>query len=76
MSGAHRIDLIALDIKHALIKSLNSLKICQRKYMMLKAKFLKIGRDKGFNKSSNLKIRFKLSASKFPKYKRKPKNIV
>ncbi len=58
VGGAHRDpDLIASDIKHALIKSLNSFKNMSKEeiYDHRKTKFLKIGRDQGFNKSSNLK---------------------
>ena len=55
--GAHRSpDTIASDIKHSLIKNLRSFENLSQQeiYDHRKDKFLKIGRDKGFSKSSNL----------------------
>ena len=57
LGGAHRDpELIAIDIKNSIIKNLNSFKNFSKEevYDHRKAKFLKIGRDQGFSKSSNL----------------------
>ncbi len=57
LGGAHRDpESIAIDIKNSIIKNLNSFKNFSREevYDHRKAKFLKIGRDQGFSKSSNL----------------------
>ena len=56
VGGAHRdADLIAADIKHSIIKNLRSFENFSREeiYDHRKAKFLKIGRDQGFSKSSD-----------------------
>ena len=56
VGGAHRDpDTIAADIKHSLIKNLKSFENLSKEeiYEHRKAKFLKIGRDQGFSKSSN-----------------------
>ena len=58
LGGAHRDpDLIASDIKHSIIKNLNSFEGYSKNeiYDHRKAKFLQIGRDQGFSKSSSLK---------------------
>ena len=55
--GAHRDpESIASDIKHSIMKNLRFFENFSKDevYDHRKAKFLKIGRDKGFNKSSNL----------------------
>ena len=57
LGGAHRNpDAIADDIRHSIIKNLRSFENFSREevYDHRKAKFLKIGRDQGFIKSSNL----------------------
>ena len=57
LGGAHRDpELIAIDIKNSIIKNLNSFKNFSKEEVFdhRKAKFLKIGRDQGFSKSSNL----------------------
>ena len=58
LGGAHRDpENIAADIKHSLIKSLKNFENFSKDeiYDHRKTKFLEIGRDQGFNKSSNLK---------------------
>ena len=57
LGGAHREpDLIASDIKHSIIKNLKSFDNYSKDeiYDHRKNKFLQIGRDQGFSKSSNL----------------------
>ena len=57
LGGAHRDpDTIALDIKHSIIKNLKNFENYTKDeiYDHRKTKFLQIGRDQGFNKSSNL----------------------
>ena len=57
LGGAHRDpETIAADIKHAIIKNLRSFENFSKEevYDHRKAKFLKIGRDRGFSKSSDL----------------------
>ena len=57
LGGAHRDpDAIAADIKHSIIKNLKSFENYSKEqvYDHRKAKFLQIGRDQGFSKSSNL----------------------
>ena len=57
LGGAHRDpDVIAQDIKHSIIKSLKNFEDYSKDeiYDHRKAKFLQIGRDQGFSKSSNL----------------------
>ena len=57
LGGAHRDpEVIASDIKHAIIKNLKSFENYSKDeiYDHRKAKFLQIGRDQGFSKSSNL----------------------
>ena len=57
LGGAHRDpESIAADIKHSIIKNLNSFENFSKDevYDHRKAKFLQIGRDQGFSKSTNL----------------------
>tara|TARA_Y100001958_G_C21025154_1_gene400215 strand:- start:123 stop:797 length:675 start_codon:yes stop_codon:yes gene_type:complete len=57
LGGAHRDpDSIAADIKHSIMKNLNSFEKFSKEeiYDHRKAKFLQIGRDKGFSKSTNI----------------------
>jgi len=57
LGGAHRDpDLIASDIKHSIIKSLNSFEGYSKNeiYDHRKAKFLQIGREQGYSKSASL----------------------
>jgi acetyl-CoA carboxylase carboxyl transferase subunit alpha len=57
LGGAHRdSEAIAVDIKHSIIKNLRSFENLSKEevYDHRKAKFLQIGRDQGFSKSSNL----------------------
>ena len=57
LGGAHRNpEAIADDIKHSIIKNLRSFENFSKEevYDHRKAKFLKIGRDQGFSKSSSL----------------------
>jgi acetyl-CoA carboxylase carboxyl transferase subunit alpha len=57
LGGAHRDpENIATDIKHSIIKNLKSFENFSKEeiYDHRKAKFLQIGRDQGFNKSTNL----------------------
>jgi acetyl-CoA carboxylase carboxyl transferase subunit alpha len=57
LGGAHRDpDTIAADIKYSIIKNLKSFENLSKEeiYDHRKAKFLQIGRDQGFTKSSNL----------------------
>ena len=57
LGGAHRDpEVIAADIKHSIIKSLKSFAGLSKEeiYDHRKAKFLQIGREQGFSKSSNL----------------------
>ena len=57
LGGAHRDpESIAADIKHSISKNLKSFENLTREevYDQRKAKFLQIGRDKGFNKTSNI----------------------
>ena len=57
LGGAHRNpDAIADDIRHSIIKNLRSFENFSKEevYDHRKAKFLKIGRDQGFSKSSDL----------------------
>ena len=57
LGGAHRDpESIAVDIKHAIKKNLKSFENFSKEeiYDHRKAKFLQIGRDQGFSKSSNL----------------------
>ena len=57
LGGAHRDpESIAVDIKHAIMKNLKSFENLSKEeiYDHRKAKFLQIGRDQGFSKSSNL----------------------
>ena len=51
-----KLEVIADDIKHSIIKNLRSFENFSKEevYDHRKAKFLKIGRDQGFSKSSNL----------------------
>jgi acetyl-CoA carboxylase carboxyl transferase subunit alpha len=56
LGGAHRdSDSIALDVKQAIVKNLRFFENMSKEeiYDHRKAKFLQIGRDKGFNKSTN-----------------------
>ena len=57
LGGAHRDpESIAADIKHAIMKNLKSFENFSKEeiYDHRKAKFLQIGRDQGFSKSTNL----------------------
>ena len=57
LGGAHREpEIIAADLKRSIIKNLNSFENLSKEeiYDHRKAKFLQIGRDQGFSKSSNL----------------------
>ena len=57
LGGAHRDpESIAADIKHAIMKNLKSFENLSKEeiYDHRKAKFLQIGRDQGFSKSTNL----------------------
>jgi len=57
LGGAHRDpESIAADIKHSIIKNLKNFESLSKEevYDHRKAKFLQIGRDQGFSKSSNL----------------------
>ena len=57
LGGAHRDqDSIALDIKNSIIKNLKNFENFSKEeiYDHRKSKFLQIGRDQGFSKSSNL----------------------
>ena len=57
LGGAHRDpDVIAADIKHSIIKNLKTFENLSKDeiYDHRKAKFLQIGRDQGFSKSSDL----------------------
>ena len=57
LGGAHRDpETIAMDIKHSIIKNLNSFDGYSKNeiYDHRKSKFLQIGRDQGFSQSSNL----------------------
>tara|TARA_Y200000002_G_scaffold372147_1_gene369608 strand:- start:137 stop:1243 length:1107 start_codon:yes stop_codon:yes gene_type:complete len=57
LGGAHRDpETIAADIKHSIIKNLRSFENLSREevYDHRKAKFLQIGRERGFSQSSNL----------------------
>tara|TARA_B100000767_G_scaffold39640_1_gene33261 strand:- start:157 stop:1263 length:1107 start_codon:yes stop_codon:yes gene_type:complete len=81
LGGAHRDpESIALDLKHSIIKNLQSFDHLSKDevYEHRKSRFLKIGRDQGFSKSSNLnnpglsykessfqKIRFHIYKSKW-----------
>ena len=57
LGGAHRDpDSIAADIKHSIVKNLKSFEKFSKEeiYDHRKEKFLQIGRDQGFSKSTNL----------------------
>tara|TARA_B100000989_G_scaffold236368_1_gene183171 strand:+ start:1181 stop:2287 length:1107 start_codon:yes stop_codon:yes gene_type:complete len=57
LGGAHRDpEIIAADIKHSIMKNLKSFEGFSKEkiYEHRKAKFLQIGRDQGFSKSTNL----------------------
>ena len=57
LGGAHRDpEIIATDIKHSIIKNLKSFENFGKEeiYDHRKTKFLQIGRDQGFSKSSNI----------------------
>ena len=57
LGGAHRDpEIIAADIKHSITKNLNSFENLSKEeiYDHRKTKFLQIGRDQGFSKSSNI----------------------
>ena len=57
LGGAHRDpDIIAADIKHSIVKNLKSFENYSKEeiYDHRKAKFLQIGRNQGFSKSSDL----------------------
>ena len=67
LGGAHREpESIAADIKHSIMKNLKSFENFSKEeiYDHRKAKFLQIGRDKGFSKSSDIEgggLSYKLS---------------
>jgi acetyl-CoA carboxylase carboxyl transferase subunit alpha len=57
LGGAHRDpESIAIDLKHSIVKNLKSFEKFNKEevYDHRKTKFLQIGRDQGFSKSSNL----------------------
>ena len=57
LGGAHRDpEIIATDIKHSIVKNLKSFENFSKEeiYDHRKTKFLQIGRDQGFSKSSNI----------------------
>ena len=57
LGGAHRDpDSIAIDIKNSIVKNLKSFESLSKEeiYDHRKSKFLQIGRDRGFSKSTNL----------------------
>ena len=74
VGGAHRdMESIAQDVKFSLIKSLNIFEKMSKQeiYDHRKSKFLKIGREKGFSKSSNFdNTNLGYSEPKFSKIKR------
>ena len=70
LGGAHRDpESIAQDIKHSIIKNLRSFEKSSKEeiYDHRKAKFLKIGRDQGFSKSSDLDTELSYKESGFQK---------
>ena len=72
LGGAHRNpEAIADDIKHSIIKNLRSFENFSREevYDHRKAKFLKIGRDQGFSKSSDLDTGLSYKGSDIQKIK-------
>ena len=72
LGGAHRdTEAIAADIKHSIIKNLRSFDNFSREevYDHRKAKFLKIGRDQGFSKSSDLDTGLSYKGSDIQKIK-------
>ena len=72
LGGAHRdSESIAADIKHSIIKNLRSFENLSRDeiYDHRKAKFLKIGRDQGFTKSSDTDIGLSYRESNIHKIK-------
>ena len=72
LGGAHRDpEAIAADIKHSIIKNLRSFENFSREevYDHRKAKFLKIGRDQGFSKSSHLDTGLSYKGSSIQKIK-------
>ena len=72
LGGAHRNpEAIADDIKHSIIKNLRSFESFSREevYEHRKAKFLKIGRDQGFSKSSDLDAGLSYKGSDIQKFK-------
>ena len=72
LGGAHRdSESIAADIKHSIIKNLRSFENLSRDeiYDHRKAKFLKIGRDQGFTKSSDTDIGLSYRESNIQKIK-------
>ena len=73
LGGAHRDpESIAIDLKNSIIKNLKSFENFSKEevYDHRKAKFLQIGRDQGFSKSTNLEkgLSYKESVSKKIKY--------
>ena len=72
LGGAHRdSESIAADIKHSIIKNLRSFENLSRDeiYDHRKAKFLKIGRDQGFTKSSDTDLGLSYRESNIQKIK-------
>ena len=59
LGGAHRDpEVVAADIKHSIMKNLKSFENLSKEeiYDHRKVKFLQIGRDQGFNKSTSLEV--------------------
>ena len=72
LGGAHRDpESIAADLKHSIIKNLKNFENFSREEMYdhRKAKFLQIGRGKGFSKSSNLNGGLSYNESGLQKFK-------
>jgi len=72
LGGAHREpEIIAADLKRSIIKNLNSFENLSKEeiYDHRKAKFLQIGRDQGFSKSSNLEGGLSYKESAIEKFK-------
>ena len=72
LGGAHRNpEAIADDIKHSIIKNLRSFENFSREevYDHRKAKFLKIGRDQGFRRSSDVDAGLSYKGSDIQKFK-------
>ena len=73
IGGAHRdAEVIAQEVKNSIIKNLKFFENLSGEeiYEQRKEKFLKIGRDKGFTKSSNLNNSLSYKESAYQKFKR------